>query len=99
MEAEAYISINVWLSGRSYRLKINPDEEEAVRKAVKLADGKITELRSQYAGLDDQDFLAMTVLTYAVDQTLNTLQNPLLVHELDTVIQKIDRELHEDTGK
>ena len=29
---EEMITINVWISGRSYRIKINPSEEELVRK-------------------------------------------------------------------
>ena len=59
MNEDQLITINVVLSGRSYRIRIKPEEEEAVRKAVKQADAKITELRTQYAGKDDQDFVAM----------------------------------------
>ena len=50
------ITINVWISGRSYRIKINPNEEELVRKAVKVADEKVMEMRNAYAGKDDQDY-------------------------------------------
>ena len=41
---EEMITINVWISGRSYRIKINPSEEELVRKAVKVADEKVMEM-------------------------------------------------------
>ena len=54
--ADELISINVWLAGRSYRIRIRAEEEEAVRKSVKLADDKVREMRTHYAGKDDQDF-------------------------------------------
>ncbi|XZF12587.1 cell division protein ZapA [Chitinophagaceae bacterium MMS25-I14] len=65
--SQELIPINVWLAGRSYRIRIHPDEEEKVRKAVKTADDKISELRQHYAGRDDQDFVAMCLLMYAAD--------------------------------
>ncbi len=95
MEESNLLSINVWLSGRSYRIRIKPEEEEAVRKAVKVADDKITELRNQYAGKDDQDFLAMCLLTYAADgATEGNAHNPLFKKELTDIIGKIDAIIH-----
>ena len=90
MSEETLISINVWLAGRSYRIRIKPEEEEPVRKAVKLADEKIKEMRSQYAGKDDQDFLAMCLLTYAADTAIDSFQNPFLKTELANMMAKID---------
>jgi cell division protein ZapA len=89
------ISITVWLAGRSYRIRINPAEEESVRKAVKAADEKVKEMRTQYSAKDDQDFLAMVLLMYATDNTLNSLQNPVVQSELAQVIAKIDNALKE----
>jgi len=83
------IPVNVWLAGRSYRLRIKPEEEAAVRGAVKLADDKITELRSHYAGRDDQDFVAMCLLSYAADTTLDAFSNPLLNSELKKMSAKM----------
>jgi cell division protein ZapA (FtsZ GTPase activity inhibitor) len=87
---EELISITVWLAGRSYRIKIKPDEESAVRKAVKLADTKVNEMRSHYAGKDDQDFMAMCLLTYAADSAVDAFNNPLLQDELTKMAAKID---------
>ena len=96
MSEEEYISINVWLSGRSYRIRIKQNEEEAVRKAVKLADIKVQELRSSYAGKDDQDFIAMCLLSYAADHAIDTAYNPLLQSDLSGLAQKIDEVLEKD---
>jgi cell division protein ZapA (FtsZ GTPase activity inhibitor) len=90
MADEELIPINVWLAGRSYRIRITPGEEEAVRKAVKQADAKITELRTQYAGKDDQDFVAMCLLSYAADGAISTFNHPLLQQELSEMARKID---------
>ncbi|HEY9176982.1 MAG TPA: cell division protein ZapA [Flavipsychrobacter sp.] len=93
MADEELIAINVWLAGRSYRIRITPGEEEAVRKAVKQADAKITELRTAYAGKDDQDFIAMCLLSYAADGAISTFAHPLLQQELTEMTKKIDEAL------
>ncbi len=96
MEESNLLSINVWLAGRSYRIRIKPEEEEAVRKSVKVADDKITELRNQYAGKDDQDFLAMCLLTYAADAAIEgNAHNPVFKKELTDIIGKIDAIINE----
>ena len=91
--SEETISITVWLAGRSYRIRIKPDEESAVRKAVKVADDKVNEMRTHYAGKDDQDFMAMSLLTYASDTAIESFNNPLLQEELNKLSQKIDKAL------
>lgn len=93
MADEELIPINVWLAGRSYRIRIVPQEEEAVRKAIKQADNKITELRNTYAGKDDQDFIAMCLLSYAADGAISTFNHPLLQKELTEMAKKIDEAL------
>ena len=91
--SEELIAINVWLAGRSYRLRIKPDEESAVRKAVKLADAKVMEMRNAYAGKDEQDFLAMCLLSYAADTAIDLFNNPLLQTEIGILTDKIDKAL------
>lgn len=92
MTEENLIPVTVWLAGRSYRIRIKPDEESAVRKAVKLADEKVMEMRSHYSGKDDQDFLAMCLLMYAADDATGNAQ-PFLQQELSKMKEKIDKVL------
>jgi cell division protein ZapA len=92
---EELISINIWLAGRSYRLRVKPEEESAVRKAVKLADDKISEMKTQYAGKDEQDFMAMCLLSYAADTAIDLFNNPLLNQELENMTKKIDKALQD----
>lgn len=89
--------INVWLAGRSYRLRIKPEEEESVRKAVKMAENKMLELRSYYSGKDEQDFMAMVLLMYATDSSIAAMSNPVVQNELQQLTQKIDKALGEQS--
>jgi cell division protein ZapA (FtsZ GTPase activity inhibitor) len=90
---EGLLPITVWLAGRSYRIRVKPEEESAVRKAVKVADEKVNEMRHSYAGKDDQDFMAMCLLSYAADSAIELFNNPLFVDELGKMTKKIDKAL------
>ena len=90
---ENLISITVWLAGRSYRLRVKPEEESAVRNAIKIADEKVSELKTHYAGKDDQDFMAMCLLSYAADSAIEAFSNPLLQRDVRRLIGKIDKVL------
>jgi hypothetical protein len=59
------IPINVLIADRTYRVKINSGDEEAVRKALKVINDKIFEYKNQFAGKDMQDYIAMVILWYA----------------------------------
>ncbi len=90
MTQEELMPINVWLAGRTYRLRIKPEEEEAVRKAVKVADEKIADMRLNYPG-DEQDFMALTILSYAADTGVLAMSNPLVQDELKKLADRIDK--------
>jgi len=87
------IPINVWLAGRSYRIRIHAHEEADVRKAVKLADDKITDLRQHYGGKDDQDFVAMCLLMYAADGVTDPAHQAGAAEQVQQMIGKIDAAL------
>ncbi|MFT4061138.1 MAG: cell division protein ZapA [Edaphocola sp.] len=90
---EETIPVTLWLAGRSYRIRIKPKDEAAVRLAIKIADERVNELRNSFAGKDDQDFLAMCLLMYAADQVTeadNEL-NPVQKELAQRMIEKIDQ--------
>jgi cell division protein ZapA len=84
-DPEESLSITVWLAGRSYRIRIKPEEESAVRKAVRLADQKIGDLRNH--------FMAMCLLMYAADTAIESFNNPVMQEELNKLSKKIDKVL------
>ena len=59
------IPLNIVLGDRSYRIKINPSDEHAVRKTLKTINDKIIEFKTQFAGKDMQDYIAMVLLWFA----------------------------------
>jgi hypothetical protein len=59
------IPINVVIGDRTYRVKIDRGDEEAVRKNLKTINDKIVEYKTHFAGKDMQDYIAMVLLWYA----------------------------------
>jgi cell division protein ZapA len=59
------IPINIVIADRTYRIKTEPKDEEVIRKTVKLINDKIIEFKTQFAGKDMQDYIAMVIIWYA----------------------------------
>lgn len=62
------IPINITVADRSYRLKIDPEDEEMVRGTIKKLNEKIVEYKTNFAGKDMQDYVSMVLLWYATEQ-------------------------------
>lgn len=62
------IPVNVVIADRNYRLRIEPADEEMVRKTVKLINDKILEFKTNFAGKDMQDYVSMVLLWFATEQ-------------------------------
>jgi cell division protein ZapA (FtsZ GTPase activity inhibitor) len=67
MSDEGLKSIQVMIAGRSYPLKIQAVDEPGIVKVADALNAKIRQFQSMYAHLDQQDYLSMALLTYAVD--------------------------------
>lgn len=66
--AEEMIPVNILIADRTYRIKTSPKDEESVRKTVKLINDKILEFKTNFAGKDMQDYIAMVIIWYATQQ-------------------------------
>ncbi|MDR3712785.1 MAG: cell division protein ZapA [Puia sp.] len=64
------IPINVVIGDRTYRIKIEPADEEVVRKTLKTINDKIVEFKTLFAGRDMQDYVAMVLLWYATQASI-----------------------------
>jgi len=62
------IAINLILGDRTYRIKIENTDEEKVREKAKKLNEQLIQFKKQYAGKDMQDYLAMVLLSYVLDQ-------------------------------
>ena len=90
------IPVNIFIGDRSYRLKINCNEEEQLRKTVKTINEKIVDFKTNFAGKDMQDYIAMVLLWFATDHEvasqadidLSSIKNKL--SQLLEIIEKKD---------
>ena len=62
------IPANIVIGDRTYRLKIEPADEEMIRKTVRLVNEKIVEFKTNFAGKDMQDYVAMVLIWLATEQ-------------------------------
>ena len=90
------IPINIVLGDRSYRIRVHPKDEEVVRKAVKTINDKVIEFKTQFAGKDMQDYIAMVLIWFATqvsgvenDSTID----PDFLQKLESIEQQLDEAL------
>lgn len=93
---EELIPINITVGDRTYRIKTSPSDEEQVRKTVKLINDKVIEFKTQFAGKDMQDYIAMVIIWYATQQ-VNTGHEALMLEQLSDALKKIEHELDQAT--
>jgi cell division protein ZapA (FtsZ GTPase activity inhibitor) len=69
---EQLIPATIVIADRNYRIKIQAKDEEVVRKTIKMINEKIIEFKTQFAGKDMQDYVAMALVWYATEQNTNS---------------------------
>ena len=92
------IAISALIGDRSYRIKINPTDEEVVRKTLKTINDKIVEFKTLFAGKDMQDYIAMVLVWYATEQHAGTtaiVEKENLAEQLHVLEKLLDGQLSE----
>jgi cell division protein ZapA len=90
------IAISALIGDRSYRIKIQPEDEEAVRRGLKVINDKIIEFKTHFAGKDMQDYIAMVLVWYATEQTAGEtadIQNEDVLTRLSSIEKLLDNQL------
>ncbi len=90
------IAISALIGDRNYRIKIEPADEEVVRKTLKTINEKIVEFKTMFAGKDMQDYIAMVLIWYATEQNAGTaagLEKLNLTDQLSTIEKLLDGQL------
>ena len=80
------IPITVIIADRSYRIRIQPKDEEVLRKTVKTINEKIIEFKTQFAGKDMQDYVAMVLMWFATEQNAAVVQQV----DKDNIASRLD---------
>ena len=89
------MTINVVIGDRTYRIKIEPPDEEVVRKTLRTINDKIIEYKTQFAGRDMQDYIAMVLLWYATQAVPGGTgrDRPPILDALTRMEQQLDKAL------
>lgn len=96
------IPANITIGDRTYRLKIEPEDEEVLRKTVKMINDKILEFKRDFAGKDMQDFISMVLIWFATEQNKYGTDKIVLketaakLSALEDIIDKALAENHDD---
>lgn len=87
------IAVSAVIADRNYRIKISPEDEEVVRKTLKIINEKIIEFKTNFAGKDMQDYIAMVLIWYATEQhagTAASIKKENLTEQLDIIEKLLD---------
>ena len=89
------MTINVVIGDRTYRIKIEPNDEEVVRRTLRTINDKFIEYKTQFAGRDMQDYIAMVLLWYATQASggLSTGLSAQALEVLTRIEQQLDKAL------
>jgi len=90
---ETLIPVTILIGDRTYRIKIEPKDEEIVRKTVKIINDKIIEFKTHFAGKDMQDYVAMVLVWFATEQIegkTNDLEKENIGNKLITLERMLD---------
>jgi hypothetical protein len=85
------IPINILIGDRTYRIKTLAKDEEVIRRTLKIINDKIIEFKTQFAGKDMQDYIAMVMIWYATQASADT--NPALENEMMEALLKMEEQM------
>lgn len=86
------IPVNIVIGDRTYRIKTKESDEEVIRKTVKMINDKIIEFKTQFAGKDMQDYIAMVIIWYAT-QNAESGGHMMENDELAAVLAKMEGQI------
>ena len=95
---EELIPLNLLIGDRTYRVRIQPKDEEVVRKTAKTINEKLLEFKTLFAGKDMQDYIAMVLVWFATEQNAAISNQVNLEHissRLQTLEKTIDSSLNQ----
>lgn len=70
--SQEHVSINVSLGGRTYRMKVSTSDEAHIRLSLNRIQQSYSNLKQQFPGRDEQDYLSMTLIDFVSSSNNNT---------------------------
>jgi cell division protein ZapA len=90
MLSEELIPLNLLIADRTYRVRIDPKDEEVVRKTAKTINDKLIEFKTQFAGKDIQDYIAMVLIWFATEQNAS-ISNQVNLDHVGSRLQTLEK--------
>ena len=90
--SDQLIPLNILIGDRTYRIKSLPQDEQVIRQTLKTINEKILEFKTQFAGKDMQDYIAMVLIWYAT-QPSSAVNNEQLEKEFSALLSKIEMQI------
>lgn len=90
------IPVTIVIADRTYRLRIHPKDEEVLRKTAKTISEKVIEFKTQFAGKDMQDYVAMVLIWFATEQNAAVVQQvekDNIVTQLETIERMLENRM------
>ena len=84
------IPLNLLIADRTYRVRIDPKDEEVVRKTTKTINDKLIEFKTAFAGKDMQDYIAMVLVWFATEQNA-AISNQVNLDHVSSRLQTLER--------
>jgi cell division protein ZapA len=86
------IPLNILIGDRTYRIKCLAKDEEHIRKTLKIINNQILDFKTQFAGKDMQDYIAMVLIWFATQ--INTSgNNAELEKQFSAALQKMEQQI------
>lgn len=96
VEESGYLGITVSIGERVYKMSIDKDEEESVRKAAKRINTDLENMQNVYKNKDKQDLLAMIALLNT-NELIKNESNNAYFNKLIGKMEEIDNLLLENS--
>ena len=90
---QTLIPINILVGDRTYRIKIEPTDEMAVKMFSKIINEKILEYKTQFSGKDMQDYVSMALLWFVTQQQTGAFSESGILKQLNLLEDIIDKKL------
>jgi cell division protein ZapA len=88
--SDQLILLNLVLADRTYRIKVQPKDEEVVRRTAKVINDRLIEYKTQFAGKDMQDYLAMVLIWFATEQNAG-ISNQINTDDINDRLKNIEK--------
>jgi len=95
---EELIPLNLLIGDRTYRVRIQPKDEEVVRKTAKTINEKLLEFKTLFAGKDMQDYIAMVLVWFATEQNA-AISNQVNLDHISSRLQTLEKTIDASIGQ